>query len=884
MLRHFALSVLLLWIFSPFVFADGRAFDSLLGDDTRNYPPDPQVDYDHLALDILMDDPFTRSFTCDETLTFHGTGEPIDRLTLDAVGLQIDRVTDLSDKPLDYRADDKTLTIRFPAPLQPDQASGLKIHYACVKPRAGMIFTLPDAGYPDRPVSIHTQGETNQNSHWFICHDYPNAKLSTEISVTIPDKYQALSNGALISRDELPGGKVKYHYKLNHPQASYLVSLVIGEFVVVKDHWRDRPVEYWVPLSMKDDVWRTFGKTPRMMELYSNLTGFDFPWDKYAQSVVYNFAAGGMENTSCTTLTEAADITPQASLDTDAESLTAHELAHQWFGDTVTCKSWDHLWLNEGFAVFMESVWEEHEHGEDFYSHIMWQTMRGVSQSDDPTAKGGVVWPFYDDAEDTFSRPISNPYSKGASVLHMLRLSLGEQLFWKCLGEYLRRNAFKPVETDDLRKVIDDLSGRSYARFFQQWIYRAGCPEIAANYSWDDAKGDDATGTASLKLEQKQTINADAPAFELDVPVWFVAADGSISKQTIHMADRFAAITAHFDKEPAMVLLDPQGATLTKWDTDFPTTMLRTAAMSAPVPMARFDAISALTTKDDDATRQTLKTILLDEKSDRSYREEAAISLGKMQQPEARQILVDALAENGMIQEPHTRRFAVDALSRYRHPDAAATLIRFAKQDPSIQVQSTATEDLGDQDQTDAAQAVLLENAKTPSFRDELRASALRALVKWHDPRAADVAMPLAAYGQPYRTRPQATGALGDIGSTLDKEKRGPICHFLIKLLDDPVQNVQYAAASALGKLGDPDAKDALQNFADGSGDEKAKAVARGALDALNRSAGESDAVRDLRERVESLEKARERFEKELVPGEVSETKGKTATMPTTRK
>jgi aminopeptidase N len=878
MSRRVLFALLLIILPHSLVLADGRAFDPTLGTDTRNYPPDPQVDFEHLALDLVMDDPFSKSFTCDETLTFHAAGTSIDRLTLDAVGLRIDRVTDLDGNPLSFRADDKTLLIRFPTQLGSNQKTGVKISYACIKPKAGMIFTLPDTAYPNRPVSIHTQGEPEQNRYWFISHDYPNAKQSTEITVTIPDKYSALSNGALISRDELPGGKVKYHYKLDHPEASYLVSLVIGEFAVIKDHWRDRPVEYWVPPSMKDDAWRTFGKTPRMIELFSTLTGVDFAWEKYAQSVVYNFAAGGMENTSCTTLTEYADIDQRASLDTDAESLTAHELAHQWFGDLVTCKSWEHIWLNEGFAVFMDNIWQEHEHGEEAYAHEIWSMMRGVSQSDDPTAHGGVVWPFYNDPDETFSRGISNPYSKGACVLHMLRQSLGDDLFWKCLGEYLRRYSYRSAETHDLREVIDDISGRSYDRFFQQWIYRAGSPEIQAGYSWDDS-----TGAAKIKLEQKQTITESAPAFELDVPIWFIAADGATTKQTARMEGRFGEITAHFDKEPSMILVDPEGAVLAKWDGELPEAMLRQAAASAPTPIARYDAISALASKDDDDSRLTLEKILLDETSDRTYRSEAAIALGKTQQPGARDILLAALAQSASIQEPRTRRTAIDALSKYRGEEVAATLMRFAKQDASINVQATATADLGGQDPSDAIEAVLLENAKASAFRDLLRTSALRAFVQLHDAKGIDPAMQMASYGQPYRTRPRAIDALGKLGATLEKEKRDPIRRFLIKLLDDPTESAQYASAAALGALGDDLAKPALQAFADGSALEKDKAVARGALDAIGKANGESDSVKDLRERVEALEKARERFEKDLSPGDIDEQKGRPTSAPTTR-
>jgi HEAT repeat protein len=262
---------------------------------------------------------------------------------------------------------------------------------------------------------------------------------------------------------------------------------------------------------------------------------------------------------------------------------------------------------------------------------------------------------------------------------------------------------------------------------------------------------------------------------------------------------------------------------------------------------------------------------------------EAAIALGKMHQPEARDILLASLAENEMIQDLRTRRSAIDALSKYRGDEVAATLLRFAKQDPSINVQSAATAGLGGQNPDDSVETVLLENARAPSFRDLLRTAALRALVQLNDEKGIDPAMAMAAYGQPYRTRPRAIDALGKLGATLEKEKREPICRFLVQLLDDPTESAQYAAAAALGTLGDEQAKPALQAFADGSGPEKDKAVARGALAALGKANGESGSVQDLRERIEALEKARERFEKDLTPENVEEHKGQPTSAPTTK-
>jgi aminopeptidase N len=832
---------------------DGRAFDAVSGADPRNYAPDAQVDFDHIQLNILMPDPMSRSFTCDETITFRTTQHGISRLKLDGAGLQVQSLTDADGKALDWRSDDQTLTIRFPKELAADDHYGVKIHYLCSKPKTGMVFALPDAAYKDRPISIHTQGEPQSNHYWFFCHDYPNSKQTSEIFVTIPNSLKALSNGELVGKEAVGKDLTRWHYRMNKPHVTYLISLVIGDFAVVSDSWRGRPVEYWVPPDKKDMARRTFGRMPEIIELFSKLTGVDFPWEKYSESVVFNFNAGGMENTTCTTLTENCLIDQRAALDSDSDGLIAHELAHQWFGDLVTCKGWQNLWLNEGFAVYFDAVWQEYGHSETAYAHQMWTTMRGVAATDDPTARGGVVWPFYEKPEDTFSRRISNPYGKGASVLHMLRQKLGDELFWGSLGLYLRSHAYQCAETDDLRKAFEEESGQSFDRFFQQWLYRAGCPAISAKYAWDDDAGE-----ADIDLTQTQTISTDAPAFSVDVPVWLVDANGTIDRRVIAMGGRTAHLVVACAKEPRQVLIDPQGAVLAKWDIDEPLAMVIREAESAPAPMARFNAIALLGKRDNDDARACLKQILLDEKSDYTYRAEAAAALGAMQQDDARDILLDSLDANHTVAEPKTRRAAVIALGQYRDDRAAATLLRFAASDPSYNVEASATEALGAQDPTAAVIAQLVANTKKIAYRDQVRSAAINALAALGAPEGIDPAMAAAAYGQPFRLRPSAVAALGKIGAALpaNDEQRKAIRMFLVKAMNDDLDRVSVAAIRALGEMGDAKALPDLQKFADSSAMPNRLREARSAIDAINNANGQSAVITDLRTRVDMLEKS----------------------------
>ncbi|MGH7176362.1 MAG: M1 family aminopeptidase [Tepidisphaeraceae bacterium] len=832
-----------------------RAFDSVTGRDTRNFAPDPQVDFQHIKLDLRMDDPASRSFTCEETITFKTPHRAIPSLNLNAVDLRIDSVSNLRGDPLDFRYDEKTLTVRFPKPLSPQTDAGVVIRYACAKPKLGMIFALPDDAYRHRPVSIHTQGEPEMNRYWFVSHDYPNTKQTTEIIATIPSKYSALSNGALVSKEDIGAGMSRWHYRLSKPHSSYLVSLVIGDFTVVKDTWRDTTVEYWVPASFEPNARRTFGKTPKMLELFSKLIGTDYPWDKYAQAVVYNFAFGGMENTSATTLVELTSIDERAAIDSDSEGLIAHELAHQWFGDLLTCKNWSHLWLNEGFATYMDWVWQEHEHGPEAYSHRAWTTMRGVAEGDDVNARGGVVWVFYDSPIDTLRRPLSNPYGKGASALHMLRRSLGDDLFWNCVAQFVKRNAFKPVETDDLRRIVDELSGRNYEPFFQQWLYRPGAPHFRAEYEWDEKSHE-----ARVRLEQTQSITVDAPAFSGEVPVWLIDSDGGISRQTLNLRGRNSSMSAHCDREPAQIVIDPEGAVLAKWTIEVPVAMLIRQAQHGPTPVSRYNAIAALADKDRDDVRAALKAILLDEKLDHTYRCEAAAALGKMQQDSARDILVAALSESNPVREPRARRAAVAAHGQYRDSAVVRTLLRFASHDETYTIEAAASAALGKQRATDEIVRVLIENTKKPSYRDQIRTSAVAALAELADARGMAPAMQLSAYGMPFRSRSSGIEAVGKISRDMDKKDEAR--DFLVALLGDPQNRAIDSAIRALGDLGDERAIPALQAFVGGSALDYQRTAARESIDAISKRNGETAALRDLRTRVEKLEKARADAEK----------------------
>ena len=843
--------------------AEGRQLDPVTGRDPRNYPPDPQVRFEHMRLELRFDDLTSRSFRGVETLRFRTSGRPLRRLRLDAVGLRIEAVTDPDGRPLSFRSDDESLTVRFEPELPAESPGGIQIRYECREPERGMRWTMPEE-FPGRDPGVHTQGQTEFNRYWFVSHDYPNARFTSEMVVTVPAGYTVISNGRLIEHARQADGTERWHYHEARPHVSYLVSLVIGKYAVVREMWRDVPVEYYVPPDKVERAARTFGRTPQMMDVFSRLTGVAYPYEKYAQAACYGYGGGGMENVSATTLYETCLPDARGAIDQDVEGLIAHELAHQWFGDMVTCQSWAHTWLNEGFATFMQHVWTQHGDGPDDYAWEMYNEMRHVAGVDSPALAAGLVYHEYEYPFECFWRVNAYPYHKGACVLHMLRLAAGEELFWRAVRTYLERFAWRQAETDDLRKIFDELSGRSWERFFQQWIYRPGAPSLCVGYEWDDE-----TREVRVTLEQKQEVTRERPAFAADVEVrlvWPAPASGPAAgtlrteSHVIRMDQRTAGLRVRCGSEPSQVVVDPEGAVLAQWDLRQPAAMLVRQAVEGPTTMSRLRAIRALQQKDSADVRAALGRIVRDEGIHWGVRSEAAMVLGDMQSDPARDILIDALSEGPGIRHPKVRRAAVEALGKYRHAKAAATLLRFARADESYRVEEAALAGLGRQAPTDEIIGLLLAKSQRPTEDDPTCRAAVEALAALGDERGIEPAMRLAALGQPYRTRPAGVRALGKLGRS--EARRKEVREFLVGLLSDPNDRVIEAALAALGEMGDKEAIPALEAFAAGCARPERRAEAREAIDSIRKDTGETEVIRDLRERVRRLEEARERLEK----------------------
>ncbi len=455
----------------------------------------------HTKLDVRFDY-VKRYLYGKEWVTLKPHGYATDSLRLDAKGMDIKAVAlmdgELQQK-LKFDYDQSNLRINLGKSVAPGTAYTLYIEYTAkpdelklkgstaISGAKGLYFINPDSTEKGKPVQIWTQGETESNSAWFPTIDKPNQKTTSEISMTVPAKYVTLSNGALVSQKPAGAGLRTDTWKMDLPHAPYLFMMAVGDFCIIKDTWRGKEVSYYLEPQYAAQARPIFGKTPRMLEFFSQRLGVDFPWNKYAQVVACEYDNGAMENTTASLFGEQAQGTTRELLDWEyagVEREIAHELFHQWFGDYVTTESWSNLTMNESFANFSEVLWAEHEYGADAAEAQGDLSLRKYFR--DPANYTKPLVRFqYADKEDPFDNV---SYEKGGNILNMLRHYLGEEVFFRGLQQYLKQNAFGTGEAQQLRLALEEASGQDLNWFFNQWYYGAGHPIVILGYQWNAAR------------------------------------------------------------------------------------------------------------------------------------------------------------------------------------------------------------------------------------------------------------------------------------------------------------------------------------------------------------------------------------------------------------
>ncbi|TNF34152.1 MAG: M1 family peptidase, partial [Deltaproteobacteria bacterium] len=493
-----------------------------------------------------------RAVSGTSTLEVAGLPRPARVLEVDAVAMEIQGVTDAeTGVPLRYDYDGEVVAIPLEPALVEGQRRAVAIAYRTV-PKAGLVFVRESPRRPRGHREAWTQGEEEDTRHWLPCIDRLDDFGLTEATVTVPRGLKVLGNGKLVSHETVDGGE-RWRWRQDAPQATYLTFLAAGPFEVLDHEWRGLPVSFWVLPWQRAQAAERLASTFAALDFFADVLGLAFPWDKYAQVAVSDYPYGGMENTSATLLTADALHGADAEPSDDLAELVVHELAHQWFGDLVTCRSWGHAWLNEGFASYAEALFFAHRDGADEGVARLLGGLVAVAEEQRDYARP-LVTEAYDRPEDMFD---AHSYSKGAWVLHALRGWLDDDTtFFRGLREWAVRHAHQPVESDQLRRVFEDVSGRDLGRFFAQWLDRPGLPEVEVTLDYERE-----AGALTLSVRQAQQTPDGVPVYVLPLDVRLVADDGTATARRLWLDAAEQHFTLPVTERPAFVEVDPRGWT-----------------------------------------------------------------------------------------------------------------------------------------------------------------------------------------------------------------------------------------------------------------------------------------------------------------------------------
>jgi aminopeptidase N len=585
------------------------------------------------------------------------------------------------------------------------------------------------------------------------------------------------------------------------------------------------------------------------MAFFEREIGVPYPWDKYDQAVVEDFVAGGMENTSLTILADRTLFTEATENIRSSQMLVAHELSHQWFGDYVTCKDWSHLWLNEGFATYYEDLYDGHKNGRDSLLYGLYNTARGIVPRDADAEP--IVTRRYEDAGEQFDY---RTYGKAGWVLHMLRSQLGDALYRQVVQTYLERHALGVAVTEDLRSIIEELSGRSFDRFFDQWLYHAGCPKLKVSHSWSEEDK-----LVKISVEQTQAGDDGATVFELPTRVRFWVGARAIDRDiTIDSArhDFYFALHA----EPNIVRFDPDLTLLAEVTFDKPKDMLYAQLANTSDVVGRLLAVDALKEKKDKKTIGRLKDALNDDPF-HGVRTAASTALQEIHTDEA----FTALSESMDQSDARVRLQVVRDIGRFYRPEVPGLMERVLADEKNPAIAAAAIRSLGlyHGPQT---QRLVRTYLQSTSYREELAGAAVSAIRMLDDALLIDDLMAALRAKEaqcPSRAFASGLNALAHIAR--DEDDRTPVREFLASYVNHPKRAIQSGAIAALGTLGDPKAIPIVASFANRETHDPLQRGAERALEALREKKQlVPEEVVELRKVVDDLKKETEKLKEEI--------------------
>jgi len=814
--------------------------------DYRKYAPDREVEVLHLALDVTPDFK-RRTVQGKATIQFKPMLNPVREIRLDAVDLSVDDVTS-TERVQAFQVTEDKVIITFADEIAPNKEASVTVAYHA-EPTEGLYFRTPDMGYKEGDTHLFTQGEEIEARHWYPCFDSPNMKFTSEITCRIPDGMTSISNGRLVSQEKDPAsGLVAFHWSQEKPHANYLISLCAGYFKKVEDKFRDIPIDFYTPASEINEAKTSFRDTKDMLTFFEKEIGVPYPWAKYSQVCVNDFVEGGMENTSCTTLTDSTLFTDATENIRNSEGLVAHEMAHQWFGDLVTCKDWGHIWLNESFATYYETLYNEHKNGRDNMLYELYGRARQITGiTNDSNA---IVRRNFDNSHEMFGYL---SYPKGGWVLHMLRCQLGPDLYRRCIKTYLERHQYGSVVTDNLRSVIEELTGRSFDQFFDQWLYHGRQPQLDVSYSWDEnAK------LARVSIRQTQRVDENVVLFNFPLTIRFKGKSGVTDKQ-ITVREKEEDFYFPLGAAPEIVRLDPEYTLLAKTSFRVPNAMLYAQLADKTDSIGRLLAVEQLAEKKDKESVAKLKKTL-NEDAFYGVRIEAARALRSIHIDEALEALLDSKKQS----DARVRQQVISDIADFYRDTAYQSVVETLDKEKNPDITSSALRGLGGYAKPEVHDA-LIKFLNSESYHNELAVAAIGGMRSQDDPAyIAPLLENLSKRGEAYTSRGFAQGLSAVAYLARNEEKKENVRQLLVDHVNDKKKTVQRAAISALGTLGDPQAIAVLQTFASASKETPERSAAERAITDLRAGRKPVDDFKNLRQEVLELQKSNRELRKEL--------------------
>jgi aminopeptidase N len=775
----------------------------------KRYAPDMTVRVHHVRLDVHVDPVAkTLSGTCSSTV--EPINAPITKVAFESTDLAIQKVLSGTDgTPLNFEITDTGFVVELGKTLNKGQKALIEVVYNTVTPKLGIYFTGPNSAYSSKPYQVWTQSQDDDARNWFpvVEADHPNHRMTSEVIATVPAGFTALSNGSLIdevtnlaAKDGSQGETKTFHWMHNQPHVTYLMALVVGEFVKLEEKYGDLPVQAYVHPSLLERAREYFKGTAKLVELYSKLYRTEYPWKgKYAQVFVQDFIFGGMENTTITVMTDRilADANTRDESRIAEVRLNAHELNHHWNGDLVTCRDWSHAWLNEGGATYgeveaVENIWGVKER--DYYAHGLAKTYF----AEDRRYRRPIVCNTFREPIDLFDRHL---YQKGGLVRHMLRYILGDEGYYGSIARYYADNKFQPVETIDLIKAIEAHTGKNMRAFFDQWVFGAGFPEYKVSYTWDDKQK-----LATVKVSQTQKLEGETGLFSMPIELSFDFEGGTSKLFTVVVDEKEHSFSFNLDAKPKMFRFDPSNWVLKTLELDVPKSMLAYQLKNDSTVMGRIYAAKALAAKSGDEVVDLLEKAAQDD-FHWGVAVEAVNLLGANKTKAAKKALMRLVA----VEHPKVRRSVVNALGNFDGKKVGhllAEIITSGKETSQF-VLADAAAALGRSTWHDGFD--VLKHASTiESWNEVVRIGALSGLAEHGHDNSTAVAIDLAQPGKPWLARPAAIAALGQLAASVKPGKKNKALKALHKLAESEEGSQFTLRMSIVNALGQANQEESL--------------------------------------------------------------------------